>query len=90
MRVVMSAWQGRPGERVSVRVMPTEPSRVAAVRLRVGDELDLNLQRAGDEWVGEQDVPWDAPVGTYHLSFEAYDAMRQAVERAEETFAVQD
>ncbi len=89
MRVAMSTRSGRPGERVRVRVAPADPSRVAGVRLTVGYELDLTLQRAGDEWTGEQEVPWDAPAGTYYLSFQAFDANRQAVENAEETFTVQ-
>ena len=89
MRIEMSRRSGRPGERVSVRVAPADPSRVAGVRLTVGYDLDLTLQRTGDEWTGEQEVPWDAPDGTYYLSFQAYDANRQAVERSEESFTVQ-
>jgi|GEM_PF-5373131 len=89
MRVELSRGEGRPGDLVTVRVTTEDPSRVTGVRLTVGGDLELNLQRNGDAWTGAQSVPWDAPEGTYDLSIRAYDAGWRAVESADVTFHVQ-
>ncbi len=72
-----------------MRVVPRDAARVQAVRLAVGYDLDVRLQRAGDAWTAEAEVPWDAPAGTYSLSFLAYDADQRTVESAEERFTVE-
>lgn len=91
LQVELSRSEGRPGEVVRVRVRPEQAEAVSAVRLVV-DEADAGvdgpLQREGDAWVLEASVPWEAPPGTYGLSFLAYGAGGALLESARATFTV--
>jgi hypothetical protein len=54
----------------------------------MGNSLDWSLSQQGDVWVADTRVPYDAPSGTYRLSFRAYNAAGKVVESAERSFTV--
>ncbi len=80
--------EGRPGDLVRVRVQSDRPDEVSAIRLIVGYELNEALTRSGDAWVLEQEIPFEAPPGTYNVVFQAYDRGYQPTESAERSFQV--
>lgn len=89
MQITLSRTEGRPGDIVTVRAKPDNPAQAVSVRFSVGYDLDVTMQRSGDEWKASQEVPYGAPAGGYQLSFSAYDGSGRCVESSTETFTVQ-
>lgn len=91
LHVELSRGEWRPGEVVTARVRPGDPGAVSAIRLVVaegGNGVDGALRRDGDQWVLETAVPYDAPVGTYALSFLSYGVGGAFLEASRTSFTV--
>ena len=91
LEVDLSQTQARPGERVRARVRCHGTGPVSAVRLLVeegGTTYDWPLEPEGDAWVAEAAVPWDAPPGTYGVSFVAYGPDGRPVDTSWKSFTV--
>lgn len=87
----MSQNQGAPGQSIQARVR-CETAGISQVRLSVdesGGSLDWSLRRQGDVWVADASVPYDAPSGTYGLSFRAYNPEGRLLDSAHLPFTVQ-
>lgn len=86
----LSQSEGTPGQPVHAQVR-CDAEGVSQVRLVVdesGGAIDWALQRQGDLWVADTSVPYDAPAGTYGLSFRAYNPQGTLVDSAYVSFTV--
>ena len=90
MQVKISPREGSRGDLVKIQVNPDNPSQVASVSVVVDYGFYASLRRNGDEWIGEERVPYEADSGTYRLVLRAYDNASHPVEVGEETFTVRN
>ena len=89
MRVELSTNEGRCGDRVQIRVQPETAEPVTGVHVTVDAYgLDVPLHREGEQWVGEESVPYEAEPGVYYLQVRAYDSGWRTIESAQTTFTV--
>ena len=88
MQVILSQREGKCGDRVSIRVKPEDPAQVTRVHASVDYDFDFTLNRDGNEWTGEQTIPYEAGPGVYHVTFRAYDSTARSIDTAQETFTV--
>lgn len=90
LQVQLSPTQGTRGQAVhaQARSDAVEVSQVQLVVDAMGTSLNWSLRREGDVWVADARVPYDAPPGTYRLSFRAYNGAGQLVESANRSFTV--
>ncbi len=90
LQVQLSQNQGAPGQSIRAQVR-CDAEGVSQVRLMVdeaGGDLDWSLRHEGDVWVADASVPYDAPSGTYQLSFRAYASGGRLVDSAHVPFTV--